>query len=369
MKKLMLLFQKDAVCTVSLLLAVVSAFFVAPGKEYITYIDFRVLAILFCLMTVVGKTKKLGVFNQLSFMVAKRSQNRRTLSFFLVMLCFFSSMLITNDVALITFVPFAITVLGTKRNKELIFVIVMQTIAANLGSMMTPVGNPQNLYLYSYYDFSAKDFFLLMLPTVVFSFLLIAACMIFVKKGTLEPVLQEQNLSHGSKKEYLLTGLAFLLCLFSVFRFLPWQALLCLILFWIFLFDRRLLFSVDYHLLLTFVGFFIFVGNLGRMEFFHQLLAQFITGREYLCAVLTSQVFSNVPTAVLLSGFTAEGKALLLGTNVGGLGSLIASMASLISWKLYQNTSLADMKTYFCVFTLFNVLFLFLLFPFASFCI
>ncbi len=349
----------ETVLSIAWLLALLSMFLVSPDKDYFAYIDLHTLGLLFALMAVMAGLKGMGVFRRVAELLLTRTHTSRQLEGVLVFLPFFSSMLVTNDVALITFVPFALETLSLAgQNKRILAVVVMQTIAANLGSMSTPVGNPQNLYLYSYFGLSMGDFFATVLPLTLLSFLLLGLLLLLRRS---EPV----QVTAGGEAErpvrrgqlLMLLGL-FGLCLCVVAKLLPlWLVcgltfLACL--FW----DREALRNVDYGLLVTFVGFFIFVGNLGRIPAFSQLFEQLLRGNEVLCSVVASQVISNVPAALLLSGFTENSRALLMGVNLGGLGTLIASMASLISYKFLAQSYPQWKGRYLLWFTLANLLFL-----------
>ena len=349
--------KKEPVLCIAALAALVSCFFVPPDSAYPGYIDFRTLALLYCLMTVVAGLRQAGLFEHLAQEVCERSGRLRTLAILLVLLSFFSSMLITNDVALLTFVPFAVIVLTmSDLQKHLIRIVVLQTVAANLGSMLTPVGNPQNLYLYSFYELSMDDFLAMTLPVWLLSLALItAACFIFPK----EPLeIRLGKYREIDKKELAVHVALFAVCLLTVLRVLPWQGMLAIVIAVLFVFDRGILREADFMLLLTFVAFFVFSGNLARMDSVAALIERLMEGREYLTALLASQVISNVPAALLLSSFTDKAKDLLLGVDIGGLGTPIASLASLISLKLYLHSEKANAGRYLLEFTAVNVLLL-----------
>lgn len=367
--------KKETVLCVSLMLAAISAFFVLPDRGYPGYIDFRTLAILFCLMSVMAGLQKIGIFRWIAQKLLGYVKSGRSLVLTLVLLCFFSSMLITNDVALITFVPFTFTVLdllGEEQKKRLrLPIVVMQTIAANLGSMLTPVGNPQNLYLYGKAGLSVSEFLSLMLPYTALSLILLTGWGL-VQGGAVSQDLkletasvQEKPWHRKDKKDgkpaiYLLVTylILFLLCLFTVGHILPWQAVFFLVLFSVFASDRQVLARVDYSLLFTFVGFFVFIGNVGRVPAFCTFLQNIITGREVYTSIIASQIISNVPAALLLSGFTDDFAGLVIGTNLGGLGTLIASMASLISYKYVAKEAGGHKGAYILLFTVGNICFL-----------
>lgn len=371
-KKLCAFIKKETVLTVAIVLAVISAVLVIPDKTYAGYIDFRTLSILFCLMAVMAGLQKLGVFRKVAGMLLRHTHNTVQLVEVLVLLCFFFSMVITNDVSLITFVPFTFIVLrlsGEDAMKKLaVPVIILQTIAANLGSMLTPIGNPQNLYLYGKAQMSAGAFILLMLPYSLVSLLLLVLCAAVTAKRSKISVQGVTTVSLGDnvesetaeRKGYLLPMylLLFLLCLFTVARVIPYPVTLVIVAAAVLILDRSTITKVDYSLLLTFVGFFVFIGNMGRMPAFRDFLQGIIGGREVMTSVIASQVISNVPAALLLSGFTEDVQALIVGTNLGGLGTLIASMASLISYKQVAGEIPEEKKRYFGGFTVANIAFL-----------
>ena len=356
--------KREAVLCIAFLAAVISCFFVPPDGAYLKYIDLRTMALLYCLMVVVAGLRKAGSFTALAHFLCHRAGNLRLMSAVLVALCFFSSMLITNDVALLTFVPFAVVVLGmTKREKELVWVVVLQAVAANLGSMLTPVGNPQNLYLYSRYGMSGGDFFSATAPVWCLSLLLVLGCCLLMKKEPVRVFLGEKPIL--LRKLLLFYSALFLLCLLVVFRLIHWPVMLVLVLLLVGIFDRRTLLKADFLLLLTFVCFFIFAGNLARIDAVDRLLRHMLTGRELFVGVLCSQVISNVPAALLLSGFTENARALLLGVNIGGLGTPVASLASLIALKLYSHAEGAKTGAFLWRFSLVNFLLLAVLLAFA----
>lgn len=363
--KIVRFIKQEAVLCAALALAAVSMVFVRPDAGYMGYIDFRTLAILFCLMGVMAGLQKTGLFQWVAQTFLSRVRRAWQLSLALVLLCFFSSMFITNDVALITFVPFTLTVLGLAGEKIkarlLIPTVVLQTIAANLGSMLTPIGNPQNLYLYGKSGMTVAQFTGLMLPYAAVSLVILAAWSLLQARTYKAPVQvsfsEEPKLS---EKPLRLAAYAALFCvnLLAVVRAVPWPAALGVTVLGLLLADKTIFCHIDYSLLLTFVGFFIFIGNMGRLPEFESLLQQIVSGNEVLAGVAASQVISNVPAALLLSGFTENFSALTVGVNLGGLGTLIASMASLISYKLVVRRENGIGGTYLRYFTLANVSFL-----------
>ena len=364
-EKIISFVKKEVVLVVATVLAIMSAFIVPPSLGYMEYIDWHVLALLLCLMAVMAGLQNCGLFDWLGEALLKKTNRVWQLCLVLVMLCFFMSMFITNDVALITFVPFAIVTLE-KCNMErlLIPVVVLQTVAANLGSMLTPIGNPQNLYLYNLSQMTLGEFLLCMLPNTAVSIVLILISLFFIN-GKHEEVQQiEGEMTVVDRKQTVIYLALFVLALLVVAKIVPIKFVLGIILVVIFFLDKSVLKNVDYCLLLTFISFFIFTGNLGNIPAIRDTLLSLVNGRELLIGIVASQAISNVPAALLLSGFTSDYQALLAGVNVGGLGTLIASMASLISYKILANKYDEKKGKYFQSFTVVNIAFLVILFGF-----
>jgi Na+/H+ antiporter NhaD/arsenite permease-like protein len=357
-RKSIALLYGDPVLLAAFAVAMLSALFVRPTKEYLAYLDLRVLSLLFSMMLVVAGFQKAGVFDFIVEHLLKFVHNTRMLVFVLVGVCFFGSMLITNDVALITFVPLGIMmIMQTGKGKLLIPVIVLQTIAANLGSMLTPLGNPQNLYLYSVSNMTMGQFLKTMAMPSTISFLMLAGVVFFIKPEKIEPPKEQLGKVVG-RKNALLWCVLFMICLLAVLRILPYGIALVIVLAGAVIFERKILLWVDYGLLLTFGFLFVFIGNMENIPIVSRTLSQLVGTREVTVAILLSQVISNVPATMLLSKFTTNYSALLIGVNLGGLGTLIASMASVISYKLYAYTRGAKTGRYLTVFTAMNLLFL-----------
>lgn len=364
MKSIVNLIKKEVVLCISLLLALISMAFVPLDNQYISYIDFHTLTILLSLMLVMAGLRNLGIFSMIGSWMLKKTSNVRSLAIVLVLLCFVFSMVITNDVALITFVPFTIEVLVMAGLENyLIRIIVLQTIASNLGSMITPIGNPQNLYLFSLSGMSLSSFISLMLPYTLLSFILLfATCVILIDRKVVAVKVQSlPTLTVTEKRKSFVYLLLFLFALTSVTHIISVYIVGAVILVLVFLMDCRMLRKPDYALLLTFIFLFVFIGNMKRIPEINLWLHSVIHGHELLTSILASQVISNVPAAILLSGFTDNIGALVVGTNLGGLGTIIASMASLISFKYYGKTEGKKNGAYLFVFTLLNLILLGLL--------
>lgn len=356
LKKLLEMIKKEAVPAIALVCALTSMLFVPPSAAYLGYIDFRVLALLFCLMAVVAGFQDCGVFAVLAQKLLSGRRSLRFVTLALVLLPFFTSMLITNDVALITFVPFTLLVLGlVGRMDRAVYVIVLQTVAANLGSMATPVGNPQNLYLYAAFQVPMGDFFATLAPLAAVSLICLAAAAMWGKNEVIEVRFPDRQKLRNLPQLRSMAVL-FAACLLAVFHVLDWRILLVLVAAVLVIFARHLLGRVDYGLLFTFVCFFVFAGNIGSIPAVKEALSALMAQNAFLTSLLASQVISNVPAAVLLSGFTSDWRGLMLGTDVGGLGTLIASLASLISFRLYLRSEGAKGLKFLWVFTLANLL-------------
>ncbi len=364
--KIFYLIKNETVLSAAVILAAASAFFVKPDAEYMGYIDFRTLALLFCLMSVMAGMQSAGIFDLFAGKMLKRVKSARGLAFILTALCFFSSMLITNDVALITFVPFSFTVLNmlgeAEKRRLIIPVTAMQTVAANLGSMLTPIGNPQNLYLHGVSGLGIGEFAAVMLPYSAASFAMLAVWALTPGGGGKKDIIAAVRTRGADVKKTAVYTAAFALCLLTVARMVDYRITLIAVTALIAAADHRIFMRVDYSLLLTFAAFFVFIGNMGRIDAFSNFISGVIGGRECITGILASQVISNVPAALLLSGFTDNFKPLITGVNLGGLGTLIASMASLISFKLLGREDKRLRGKYMVCFTVSNVIFLAALF-------
>lgn len=332
-KKIMAKLKEDVVLTISWVLALASSLIVRPDRNYIYYIDWETLALLLALMIVMAGFKALGLFQWMGETLLSRMKSSRTISLSLVLACFFSAMVITNDVALITFVPFALETLRmAKLEESVVPVVVLQTVAANLGSMVTPIGNPQNIYLYFQSGLEMIDFLRLTVPYAIFSLgLLVAFC--FAGKKKKVEFITEGKSGFSFSGKLVIYGSMFILCLVSLSKIIAVELATVIVVAAALISDRKTLKNVDYGLLFTFIGFFIFVGNMGRIEWFSNIIAAVLEGHELIVTVLISQVISNVPATLLLAGFTQNWPLLIVGSNIGGLGTLIASMANLISYK------------------------------------
>ena len=345
--------KREPTLCIALIAALISCILVPIDSHYIGYIDFRTLALLYALMVVVSGLRRAGVFGYLAHRLCEKADSARKIGIILVLLCFFSSMLVTNDVALLTFVPFAVVVLGlAHQEKELVWVVVLQTVAANLGSMLTPVGNPQNLFLFSYYNFTMLGFIKATLPIWLLSLGLILLLCLKLPHAHINIFLGEEPILRVKQLGLYLA--LFCLCMLVVLRLIGWELMLLMLIIVLLVFDRRRLLQADFMLLATFVCFFVFAGNLARLEPVEKALSALLCGRELFCGMAASQVISNVPAALLLSGFTENGKALLLGVNIGGLGTPVASLASLISMKLYSHSDNASLAAFMKCFLALN---------------
>ena len=351
--------KSESVLVISAALAVVSCFFVPPDAEYASYIDLKTISLLFSLMAVMAGFQSMFVFRRIGGALLAKTSNTVQLAAALVMLCFFLSMLVTNDVALITFVPFAVELFKMcGKKKQLLITVALQTIAANLGSMLIPPGNPQNLYLYSVSGMGMAEFVSVMLPFTLLSFVLLCASLVFVKKEPVELPKRKEIYPAISRKRLGLYIALFVICLCAVLKLIPHHCALAAVVVGLALFDRRIFARIDYGLLLTFAALFVLVGNLARIPAVYGFVSSLADSYPFAVSVGASQIISNVPAALLISGFTDNYAEILKGVNVGGLGTLIASMASLVSYKIYARSESANKGKYMLVFTALNIAFL-----------
>ncbi len=359
--------KKEAVLCIAFVCAVITMFFVPPDGQYIGYIDLHVLSLLLCLMAVVAGFQACGVFRCLTYELLKRCKSGKLLGLILVLLPFFSSMLVTNDVALLVFVPFTIALLAEMGCSESVIpILVLQTVAANLGSMATPVGNPQNLFLYSEYSLTGAEFFGTTLPLTALSLIALSISSLPVLPGKLPAMkLQEEKIDNPIK--LIIYAVLFVVCLLTVFHAIHFGVMLGIVVLCIAVTDRKILLKPDFALLATFVCFFIVSGNLGRIDAVNLFLKNLLNKSTLLTSVGASQIISNVPAAVLLSGFTDNWKELLEGVNIGGLGTPIASLASLITLKLYLRSEKPQGGKFIFCFLAVNIAGLVLLTLFAYF--
>jgi len=356
--------KKNTVFCVAVVAAIATAFFVPPDKAYLDYFDWKTLACLFITLAVICALRNIKFFTILARRLVMLTGNLRNLFFMLLCITFIGSMLIANDMALITFLPlgyFALTV--ANEQKYMAYLFILQNIAANLGGMLTPFGNPQNLYLYSFFNIPTGEFCLIMLPPFLLAITMLAVACLFVKAKKL--TIDEH---FGEALDFWKTVLYLSLFAFSlliVFRLVPYWFGLILIPIVLLAFDRHALLSVDYGLLGTFFFFFIFAGNLARIDAVNEFVSALLHKDTMLVSIASCQCISNVPSAILLSQFTDNYKQLLLGVNIGGCGTLISSLASLITFREYASHNPKGMGKYILVFSLFNFSFLAILLGFC----
>ena len=359
MKAISNFIRKNVVMTVALVAAVITAIFVPPDKAYIEYFDFKTLSCLFCVLAVVCAFKNINFFYILAKNVVKIFKSTRYAILALIYITFIGSMLIANDMALITFLPLGYFVLSTTGNrKHMAFTFIMQNIAANLGGMLTPFGNPQNLYLYTKFNIPNGEFVRIMLLPFVISVALITICCFFVEN---KPLKIEDEPTKLPPAKTVVYSLLFALSIAIVFRGIPYWTGLIIIPAVLAFMDRKALKMVDYPLLLTFVFFFVFSGNLSRMEPVRNLFSFLLSKSTLIFSTISCQFISNVPSAILLSQFTENYRDLLIGVNIGGVGTLIASLASLITYREYSLHNPGKSKQYIVMFSALNFMFLIIL--------
>ncbi len=360
--------KKNIVLVIAVTLAFVTAFIVPPDKEYIDYFDFATLGCLFGTLLVVEALSNIRFFEILARKIVTKFKNMRNIVFALVFITYFGSMIMANDMALITFLPLGYFVLSrTEKREYMAFVFIMQNIAANLGGMLTPFGNPQNLYLYSFYNIPNAEFLKIMFPPFIVALALIVICCFTVKKESAE--IKDDVFYTPDKPKTVIYLVLFAVSVCSVLRLFPFYIGIGIATVGVLIFDRKAFLTVNYPLLLTFCAFFVFSGNMSRIDAVHRLIGGLLDKNTLIFSALSCQVISNVPSATLLCRFTNNYASLLVGVNVGGLGTPIASLASLITLGKFKSTG-GDVKKYLFKFLLINFSFLIILIVFElMFCL
>jgi len=358
--KILNFIKSEVVLCVAIIFAIITCFFVPFDKEYLGYFDWNTLALLFCMLAVVAGLKSTNVFEVISRKMIGLFHNRRTVIYSLVFGTFFFDMIVANDMSLITFLPLTYIVLhSTKNDKYLAFTFIMQTIAANMGGMITPYGNPQNLYLYSYYNIPTTEFFGILLVQSITVAVLLWICCSFIHNEPLK--LRKKSKIIVAKNELFIYSVLFILVILGIFRVLPYMAVLGIVILTIALTDIKRFKKVDYGLLATFFVFFIFSGNIARISGIKELISNIVVKNTLLAGIVSCQFISNVPTAIFLSKFTMNYRELLISVNIGSLGILISSLASLITLKEFLKHQPKKFWKYLGMFTLFNTMFLIVL--------
>lgn len=349
--------KKEVVLSIAIIATIITMFFVPVDKEYLGYFEYKTLVALFCMLAVVAGLKNTNIFELVSKKLIGLFKTRRAVIYCLVYGTFFFDMIVANDMSLITFLPLTYLVLHkTGNDKYLAFTFIMQTVAANMGGMITPYGNPQNLYLYSYYNIPTLEFFgVLLIQSITIAVLLYVGCL-FIKNDKLTLVNEEKF--EIKRKELIVYAILFVFVILSIFRVIPHLITLALVILAVLIVDRERFKHVDYALLATFCVFFIFSGNIARIQVIKDFIAGIVAENTLLAGIISCQFISNVPTAIFLSKFTANYRDLLVSVNIGSLGIIISSLASLITLKEYLKHQPQNFKKYMGLFTLVNTTFL-----------
>ena len=356
--------KKNTVLVIAATLALASCFIVKPDAEYLGYFDFKTLTCLFCTLAVICALKNIRFFTITAKKIVKCAGNVRALSLALVYITFIGSMFLANDMALLTFLPLGyISLSATGKEKYMAPIFILQNIAANLGGMLTPFGNPQNLYIYTKFNIPTGEFMAIMVLPFLLAIALFTACCLFLPREKLE--LCDTEIETVDKKRTVFNLILFALTILMVFRIVPYYVCLPVIFLAVFFTDRAALKKVDYPLLLTFVCFFLLAGNVSRIPEVSIFFSKMLEKSTLLTAIGSCQIISNVPSAILLSEFTTNYKELLLGVNIGGVGTLISSLASLITFREYTSHQKGKTLSYIGLFSAFNFGFLIILTAFA----
>jgi Na+/H+ antiporter NhaD/arsenite permease-like protein len=352
--------SKNIVLVIAAILAIISCFIVKPDAQYFEYFDFKTLTCLFCTLAVICALKNIRFFTITANKIVALTGNTRSLALTLVYITFIGSMFLANDMALLTFLPLGyISLTATNKEKYMAPIFIIQNISANLGGMLTPFGNPQNLYIYAKFNIPTLEFMSIMALPFILSIILFTVCCLFIPKEALS-INNEENEKIDKKKTAFYLVL-FAMTILMVFRVIPYYVCLPIILFSIMITDKKALAKVDYLLLLTFVCFFLLAGNISRIEIVNSFFSALLEKNTLLTSILSCQVISNVPSAILLSEFTTNYKELLLGVNIGGVGTLISSLASLITFREYTSHVKGKTAQYMGMFSALNFGFLIVL--------
>ncbi len=356
-KKITNFIKNETVLCVAIILTIITCFFVPIDKEYLGYFDYNTLICLFCMLVVVAGLKNTNIFETISRKMIRLFHTRRAVIMILVFGTFFLDMIVANDMSLITFLPLSYIVLhSTKNDKYLAFTFILQTIAANMGGMITPYGNPQNLYLYSYFNIETVKFFSILIKQSIIVAILLFICVLFVKNEPLE--IADKQIKPVKKDDLYGYAFLFMLVILTIFRIIPYSITFIIVVLSILMFDKERFKQVDYALILTFCVFFIFSGNMARIPILKNFISTIVINHTLLAGILSCQFISNVPTAIFLSKFTNNYEQLLIAVNIGSLGLIISSLASLITLKEFLKHQPKKFWHYLLLFTLINTLFL-----------
>lgn len=355
--KIFTFIKREVVLSIAIILTIVTGFFIPIDKQYLNYFDYNTLICLFCMLAVVAGLKSTNIFELISRKMIGLFHTRRSVIYALVFGTFFFDMIVANDMSLITFLPLTYMVLhATKNDKYLAFTFIMQTIAANMGGMITPYGNPQNLYLYSYYNIPTSEFFGILLIQSITVALLLYICCSFISNEKL--TLRKKSKIIIDKSKLYIYAILFTLVILGIFRVIPAVVLLAVIVATIATTDIKRFRQVDYALLATFCVFFVFSGNIARIQVIKEFISNIVVKNTLLAGIISCQFISNVPTAIFLSKFTNNYRELLVSVNIGSLGILISSLASLITLKEFLKHQPKNFLKYLGLFTIFNTIFL-----------
>ncbi len=354
--------KKEVVLSIAIVAAIITCFFVPPDAEYLGYFEEKTLIALFCMLSVVAGLKYTEVFELISKKMIGLFHTRRSVIYALVFGTYFFDMIVANDMSLITFLPLAFIVMhSTGNDKYLAFTFIMMTIAANMGGMITPYGNPQNLYLFSFYEMGLLDFLSALAVQAATILVMLFISGLFIKNETLH-LVNDKKLNIKTKQLAVYAAL-FVLVILCIFRVVNHWLALGIVVITILIMDRKRFKEVDYALLATFCVFFVFSGNIARITAISDFIKSIVgeSGENVLVAgIVSCQFISNVPTAIFLSKFTdvAYSADLLVAVNVGSLGIIISSLASLITLKEYLKHQPKGLKRYMLMFTGINTTFL-----------
>ncbi|WP_366521562.1 SLC13 family permease, partial [uncultured Clostridium sp.] len=289
--------KKEIVLIIAMILAIGTSFISLPKIEYI---DFKVIILLFNLMILVAGFNDLKVLDSIATSLLKRCTSLKSLTYMIVFLTFFSAMIVTNDVALITFVPLTL-IIGKKANINILKAVIFQTLAANLGSALTPMGNPQNLFIYSYFNINILEFLKITLPLVLLSVIFLIFIIFREKRESIS--FKVEKIKIENKRGIIIYSVLFFITLLSVFHLIDYRISFVITIISIISFNKNLFKKVDYSLLITFVAFFIFIGNISSMSEIKEFMINILSSEKstFISSIISSQFISNVPATMLIS--------------------------------------------------------------------
>lgn len=347
----------NPILIVAAIAALVTMVLVPPDDEYLGYFDWHTLICLFCILATLSAIGSSGLLDWVSHSIAEHVHSTRTLIVALVTVTLGCSMVLSNDMTLVTVLPLATVLLkSVHREREIPFAFIVITLTANLGGMLLPFGNPHNLYLYSIFHLTFGQFVGTMAPPLILSMVLIYACCRFVHTERFSYTKPDDVVI--SRKHALLYTALFVVCILMTVNVVPYLMGMAVVVAVLAIVDHEVFAKTDYALIMTFICFFIFSGNIARVPGVADFFASLLGSGAFLTTLISSQVISNVPAAILISHFSNDWAGIALGSNVGGVGTPISSLATLITLRQFQKAHVGGMGRFLGKFEVYNFAFL-----------